>query len=128
MIKAIGFTPSAISNARESEFAQARANRAATEVKAGYYGQLARALAEQEKAERAGNAAEAKSADDEFDAIVAEIAKFNEGRPEFERVAINKKSLRDRVAEEMMGAEVRDKKAPKQARSRREEIERIYGQ
>lgn len=127
MLKGIGFTPGRISNARESEFAQNRANRAATEIKAGFYGELARLQAQYLKAEQDGDTGEVKRLESKIAEVFQDIAKFNESRPDYERVKIDRRSLQDRVREEILGAKSRDKKAPKQARARRQQIDEIYG-
>jgi hypothetical protein len=127
MLKAIGFTPGRIANQREAEFAQNRANRAASEVKAQFYGDLARHQAQAAKAERAKDTAALRRAETDTAKVFQDIAKFNEGRPEHEQIKIDRRALRDRVREEIMGAETRDKKAPKQARARRQRIEDIFG-
>jgi len=126
--KAIGFTPAAIANQRESERAQTRANTATKEVKDRYIGELARLRADILRADTANDAAKSRVLEERFARTLDEIRAFNEGRPLHEMVIVNPKTLKDRIKEELSGAAVRDKNAPKQARPRREEIERIYGE
>jgi N12 class adenine-specific DNA methylase len=127
-LKAIGFTPADIANQRESERAQTRANTATKEVKDRYIGELARLRADILRADNANDAAKSKALEERFARTLDEIREFNDGRPLHEMVIVNPQSLKDRVREELAGAAVRDKNAPKQARPRREEIERIYGE
>jgi N12 class adenine-specific DNA methylase len=127
-LKAAGFTPADIANQRESERAQTRANTATKEVKDRFIGELARLRADILRADTANDAAKSRALEERFARTLDEIRAFNEGRPLHEMVIVNPKTLKDRVKEELQGAEVRDKNAPKQARPRREEIERIYGE
>jgi hypothetical protein len=127
-LKAAGFTPADIANQRESERAQTRANTATKEVKDRYIGELARLRADILRADTANDTAKSRALEERFARTLDEIRAFNEGRPLHEMVIVNPKTLKDRVKEELSGAAVRDKNAPKQARPRREEIERIYGE
>lgn len=125
--KALGFTPSRVANIREAEFAQSRASKASVDQKREFYFKLARAGAAAERAQKAGNTEAQGKAIAAMQEIYAEIAAFNEGRPAYQQVKIDKKTLQARTAEELVGAGVKDKTAPKQSRGRRQEIEDIYG-
>jgi hypothetical protein len=128
VLKGLGFTPADIANKRETERAKSRANTAVKEVKDRYIGELARLRADILRADNANDAAKSKALEERFARTLDEIRAFNEGRPLHEMVIVNPQTLKDRVREELTGAAVRDKNAPKQARPRREEIERIYGE
>lgn len=125
--KAIGFTPSQIANQREAEFAQTRVNTAAADEQREFYGKLARAAADHERANKTNDVQGAAAAKKRMDGLYAEIAEKNSGRPDYQKVVINQRVLKERIREELIGAEARDAKAPRKARSRREEIERVYG-
>lgn len=127
MLKGIGFTPGRISNARESEFAQNRANRAAGDVRNEFYGKLARILAGMYRAEQSGDGKEVARLEAKLREGMEEVARFNDGRPLHEQVKIDPRTLRQRAREELLGASVRDAKAPKQARARRQQIDEVYG-
>lgn len=125
--KAVGFTPSRVANIREGEFAQQRASRASADQKREFYFKLARAGAAAERATQKGDADAHRSALEDMAEIYKELAEFNQDRPAHELVKIDKKTLQARIQEELIGAEARDKRAPKLSRGRREEIENIYG-
>jgi hypothetical protein len=125
-LKGIGFTPAAIADRRETERSATRANTATKEVKDRYIGELARLRADILRADNANDAAKSKSLEERFARTFDEISAFNEGRPLHEMVIITQQALKDRIRVELLGAEARDKNAPKQARQRREEIRDLH--
>ncbi len=125
--KTLGFTPSRVANIREAEFAQQRAGRASADQKREFYYRLARAGAAAERAAVKGDAEAHRKALEESADIYRDLAEFNQDRPAHELVKIDKKTLQARIQEELIGAEARDKRAPKLSRGRREEIEGAYG-
>jgi len=60
-----------------------------------------------------------------IDSIRAEIKEYNKGKPDDKQVIINRRTLRERLAAELEGAEI--KKGPRQARSRIEQLREAYG-
>jgi hypothetical protein len=128
MLKAIGFTPSAIANRRQMDFAKNRSDKAVADKKSGFYGEIARLVVQVEKYEAAGNKASADKARREIDAVYEEIGRFNEGRPDHEQVIINRQQLKSKIRTEMVGDRAKDKTAPKSSRTRRQELGAIYGE
>ena len=124
--KFIGLTPARFAETRELAFVQKRMDRASSEKKADFMGELARARAEAARAEIAGDGASLARAESEIGKIYANMAEWNKGKAVHEHIKIEptSKALQQRTREEIMGYEAR--KGRKAARGMREEVERVY--
>ncbi len=123
-LKAIGFTSGSVSGERERIYAEQRASHAVDALRSDYYDRLARTLAQRNRLWNTDKTA-AMQYQAQFDAVMAEIARYNEGAPDFKKVVITKYSLKRRVNEEMIGAAAN--KPRKQARGEAEELKKAFG-
>jgi N12 class adenine-specific DNA methylase len=125
--KAIGFTPSDVSEYREMKSAEKRTEARIKDVKSDYYAKIARVSADMLRAEERHDDAGAKSAEKELAEIYAEIGDHNAKAKHEDIIKIDRNTLRKKISEEMLGAEARKKGMAKQARGKNEAIERAFG-
>lgn len=126
--KRLGGRSRKIAEATESEYAQNRASHAIDELRRAYYYRVGIAMAREAMARRNGDAkAEQQAMEKKQDALEA-LRKYNEGRDVSEQIILDPNALGELVAKELVGPALRDIRAPIQSRSRRKEIEQLYGQ
>lgn len=125
LLKMAGFTSGSVANERERNWAIKRASRAADDLRADYYDRLAVAAARQVRAANKGDYTLADQYAAEFQEVMDEIVRYNDGTPDYKQVIIQKPALMRRIKEEIEGSQAQ--KPRKQARSRAEEITGIYG-
>lgn len=111
-LKAIGFTPTKVTRAREKHWTQYRIGQAVRDLQANYYTKLAMAIADGDR--------------DRVAELRAEIAEHNRSAEPHEKIAIKPQTLRKRVVEERRGKVGNLKRLPKKARSGASETGQAY--
>jgi len=124
-MKSLGFTTADISNKRDSVWSETRANNAVNELRKRYYGRMAKAIAEGQRLYAQGDFEGQAEMQRQFTAIMEEIRIHNEGKPPHLQIIPNQASIKQRVKEELRGAD--ERRIRKQARPRVQEIREIYG-
>lgn len=126
VVKGIGFTPGNVSNVRDGERAEQVAARAADETRRDLYRRLSKAVADEIRAEKAGNTVEAFAAEMREEAVWADVEKWNEGKPDHLQVKIDRKTAKSNLVKEFEGADY-DKGVRRQARGEVERLRQVYG-
>ena len=103
VMKAFGFTPTAVTRKREQEWSVTRANSALTDMTSRYYKKLARASVAGDRTE--------------FARLHQEISDYNEGRAVHDQVRIHRQSLISATRREALGYDARINKGPKKTRA-----------
>ena len=125
--KGIGFTPGPVANIREAERAEQIAKSAANEARTDFYRRLSKAIAEEERAQKAGDSVTEFAAEMKQEVIWVEIEKWNKANPEDHlQVHLNKKTAKTNLAKEFEGADY-DKGTRRQARGEIDKLRQIYG-
>ena len=123
-LKFFGFTSGKISTERDRIYARTRAQYAADDLRGRYYSRIAKAIAERQRLLKSGDIEGANLMAVQQKSIMDEINRYNQTVPLHKRVFPNQATIKQRVAEELEGADAR--KIRKQARQRVKEIDEIY--
>jgi len=123
-MKAFGFQPSIVSDVRDYEYAQRRAETAVDGLKRSYTAKLARAIASME-----GETDEAKlrKIDQQINDIYADIDKHNEKADPEQIIKIGNTALRNRIMRELDGVKSTWGRERKNARGSANELRGIFG-
>lgn len=124
-LKFFGFTSANVSNERERNWAVKRASNAINDLRADYYDRLAVGITRKIRSSNRGDTEAVERYTEEVQSIFDEVNRYNANVPGYKQVIIRPQTLRQRVKEELQGAEAN--KPRKQARSRAEEINQIFG-
>lgn len=128
--KAFGFTSARIAERREQDRAKDRASRATDDLRRSFYTRLASPIAQMERARQRGDLAAVARYERELAEAFERINAHNErvladGRVNL-LITIDQRSLRRRVAQELLGSVVRDTTARRVTRGRRAELEELF--
>lgn len=125
ILRMAGGTSGWIAEERQRAWAVKRASNAINDLRADYYDRMAVALARKLRAAKSGDTKLSDQYANEFKDIMTEINSYNIHQPVHQQVIIQEHTLKQRLREEIEG--VKTNKPRKQARSRAEEINQIYG-
>ena len=124
-LKFFGFTSADVSEERSRVYAEQRLSRAANDLRSDYYDRLARAYAAKLRAFRAGDKGLGEDYISQIKAIQDEIDEYNSRSPDYLKIILNQRALKQRVLEELKGAVVN--KPRKQARKEAAKLRDAYG-
>ncbi len=125
--KAVGFTPGTVANVREAERAEQVAKSAANEARTDFYRRMSKVVAEEVRAEKAGDVVAGAKADMAEEVIWTEIDKWNKANPEdYLQVRLDRKTAKTNLVKEFEGADY-DKGTRKQARGEVDKLRQVYG-
>lgn len=126
IMKGLGARSRAIAEETESEYTKSRASHALDEMKRAYTYRLAVSKAKEVEARNAGDKTLEALYRAKFDQTRAQIKEWNKDRPAHEKIIVTAKSINNAVEAELVGAAVRNKRAPRQMRGVRAEIEELF--
>ena len=126
IMKGLGARSRAIAEETESEYTKSRASHALDEMKRAYTYRLAVSKAKEVEARNSGDKTLEAIYRAKFDQTRAQIKEWNKDRPAHEKIIVTAKSINNAVEAELMGAAVRNKRAPRQMRGVRAEIEELF--
>lgn len=124
--KTVGFTSGTISNIREAERAEQVVKRAANEARNEFYRRMAKAVADEVRAEESGDLIALAAATQREEKIWQEIEDWNKDKPDYLQVRLDRKSARTNLLKEFEGADF-DKGGRRQARGEIERLRQVFG-